>query len=139
MRFLFVSSPIYSLIYTLIANRSSISQQLHFNFCYFYFGILSSLILPFMSHFDQLRFYPCSSTTFRVHKFIISYITFENTTMALGAHMYPYSYMYCTSSRDGRYMEYACVRKSVMAQDIGMTCKHLCRNVYVFTQRVYEC
>ena len=38
---------------------------------------------------------------FRVHKFIISYITSENTTMALGAHMCPYSYIYRIPSRDG--------------------------------------
>ena len=90
----------YSLIFLLIIIRSSISQELHFKFCYFYFGILSSLLMTFMSHFDQLPFYPCSSTTFRVHKFIISYIISKNTTMALGAHMRPHSYMYYTPSRD---------------------------------------
>ena len=72
MRHLFVSSPFYTLIFPLIANRSSISQQLHFNLCYFYFGILSSLLMTFMSHFDQLQLYPCSSTTLWVHKFTIS-------------------------------------------------------------------
>ena len=36
-------------------------------------------------------------------------------------------------------MAYACVRESVRARDIGMTCRHLCRNVYVFTHCVYEC
>ena len=72
MKHLFVSSPFYTLIFPLIANRSSTSRQLHFNFCYFYFGILSSLLMTFMSHFDQLQLYPCSSTNPRLNKFIIS-------------------------------------------------------------------
>ena len=28
-------------------------------------------------------------------------------------------------------MAYACVRESVRARDIGMTCEHSCRNAYV--------
>ena len=31
------------------------------------------------------------------------------------------------------YMVNACVRESVRTQDMGMTCRHSCRNVYVFT------
>ena len=28
-------------------------------------------------------------------------------------------------------MAYACVRESMMARDISMTCEHSCRNAYV--------
>ena len=102
---LFVSSPFYTLIFPLITNRSSISQQLHFNFCYFYFGILPSLLMTFMSHFDQLQLYPSSSTTFRVQSIFHFTYNFQNITMALGAHMRPYSYMYCTHPLGtGRYI-----------------------------------
>ena len=34
------------------------------------------------------------------------------------------------------YMMCACVRKSVMAPDIGMTCEHSCRNAYIVAQCV---
>ena len=30
----------------------------------------------------------------------------------------------------------SCVRESVRAQDIGITCEHLCRNAYVVIQCV---
>ena len=33
-------------------------------------------------------------------------------------------------------MAYACVRKSMRAQDIGMTCENSCRNAYVVAQCV---
>ena len=72
MRFLFVSSSIYSLIILLIASRSSISQKLHFQLLLFLFWHLIFSNYSFHILFDQLRFYPCSSTTFRVHKFMIS-------------------------------------------------------------------
>ena len=36
-------------------------------------------------------------------------------------------------------MAYVCVRESVRAQDIGMTCEHSCRNVCVITQCVCKC
>ena len=46
----------------------------------FSFCIPSSQIMSFMSYFNQLQFYPCLITTFRVHKFIISHISFLITT-----------------------------------------------------------
>ena len=33
-------------------------------------------------------------------------------------------------------MAYACVRDSMRARDISMTCEHSCRNAYVVVQRV---
>ena len=33
-------------------------------------------------------------------------------------------------------MAHTCVRELVMAQDIGMTCGHSCRNAYVVSQCV---
>ena len=48
--------PFYILIFALIANKSSISKKFYFNFCYFYFGIQSSLIMPFMSHLINYDF-----------------------------------------------------------------------------------
>ena len=33
-------------------------------------------------------------------------------------------------------MAYACVRESVRARDIGMTCEHSCGNAYVVAQCV---
>ena len=78
---------IYSLIILLIASRSCISQKLHFNFCYSYFGILSSLIMTFMSHLINYTFTLVLLQQFRVHKFMISQFHLKNTTMALGAHM----------------------------------------------------
>ena len=80
---------IYNLIILLIASRSSISQKLHFNFCYSYFGILSSLIMTFMSHLINYTFTLILLQQFRVHKFMISQFHLKNTTMALGAHMRP--------------------------------------------------
>ena len=56
MRYLFVSSPIYSMIFALINIWSSISQEFQFNLFYFNFGILSSLIMPFMSHLINYDF-----------------------------------------------------------------------------------
>ena len=89
MRFLFVSSPIYSLIFPLIKFRSSNTLIIAQHFCYFHHGPLSSHIMTFMSHLINYNFYPCSSTTFRVHKFMISQFHLQNTTMALGEHMRP--------------------------------------------------
>ena len=79
----------YSLIILLIASRSSISQKFHFNFCYSYFGILSSLIMTFMSHLINYTFTLVLIQQFQVHKFMISQFHLQNTTMALGAHMRP--------------------------------------------------
>ena len=39
-------------------------------------------------------------------------------------------------NKDFSHMAYACVRKSVRARDIGMTCEHSCRNAYVVAQCV---
>ena len=36
-------------------------------------------------------------------------------------------------------MAYACVRESVRAWDIGMTCEYSCRNAYVIAQCVCKC
>ena len=36
-------------------------------------------------------------------------------------------------------MSYACVRESMRARDIDMTCEHSCRNAYVIAQCVCEC
>ena len=92
---------IYSLIILLIASRSSISQKLHFNFCYSYFGILSSLMMTFISYLINYTFTLVILQQFRVYKFMISQFHLQNTTMALGAHMCSYGYSYRTPSRDG--------------------------------------
>ena len=63
-----LSSHFYILIFPLITNRSLISLIFEINLDYLYFGILSSLIMPFMSHLIQLRFYPCFITTSGFHK-----------------------------------------------------------------------
>ena len=44
--------------------------------------------------------------------------------------------IFCFGNEGFSYMAYACVRESVMARDIGMTCEHSCRNEYVVAQCV---
>ena len=78
---------------------------MHINSCYFYYGP-SLLILCLSYPLWQLQFYPCSSTkipgSINYH-FIFSslIITPKNITSSLGALIRPYSFMYCTLSRDG--------------------------------------
>ena len=89
--FWFVSPPIYSLNFPLINIWSSISPQLHFNFCYFYFGILSSLIMPFMSHlinydFTLVLVQHSGFINLSLHNFILI-TTPKNITMTLGAYV----------------------------------------------------
>ena len=96
-----LSHLLFSLNFPLINIWSPISLILPINLCYFYFGIQSSLLITFISHFFyQLQFYPRSSAKSRVHKFIILQFHLQNTTMALSAHIRPYSYMYCILSQD---------------------------------------
>ena len=64
----FVSWPIYSLIFLLIAIKSSSTLILQINLFYFNFGILSSSSMPFMSHLINYDFNPCSNTNFGFHK-----------------------------------------------------------------------
>ena len=98
MRQLFFSSPFFNPIFALIKFLSSISQEFALHICYFHNGLSSSQIMVFIS-FWNLQLYPSSSTKFRVHK-LSFHNFFQNTTIALGARMRPYSYMYCTLSRD---------------------------------------
>ena len=70
--FLFVTSPIYNPIFALIAIKSSSTLILQINLCYFHFGILSSLVMTFMSHLINYDFTLVLVQHFRVHKFIIS-------------------------------------------------------------------
>ena len=69
----------------LIAIKSLVTLNIAINLCYFHvwhtifsiyvlFQFWHTMFFDYALHipFDQLRFYPCSSTTFRVHKFIIS-------------------------------------------------------------------
>ena len=49
-------TSIYSLIFPLIKIRSSISQHLHNNFCYFHNGLSSSQIMVFISFFVNYNF-----------------------------------------------------------------------------------
>ena len=108
-----LSSHFYILMFPLITNRSLISLIFEINLYYLYFGILSSWIMPFMSHLIQFKFYPCSTTkipgSINDHFIFSSLIrTPKNITMPLGAHMRPYSHMYCTLSRDGA-LQLGCV------------------------------
>ena len=64
----FLSWPIYSLIFLLIAIKSSSTLILKINLFYFNFGILSSLIMPFMSHLINYGFNPYSNTNSGFHK-----------------------------------------------------------------------
>ena len=95
----------YSLNFLLIAKRSSISQQFYFNFYYFYFGILSSLLMTFMSHLINYNFTLVLLQHSGFHK--LSFYNFilnntpKNITTTLGTPMCPYGYSYRTPARDG--------------------------------------
>ena len=47
--------------------------------------------------------------------------------------------IFCFEMKVFSSMTYACVRESVRAQDIGMTCEHSIRNIYVIRQCVCKC
>ena len=72
MNCLFDSTPFYSLIFPLIKIRSSISQHLHNNFCYFHNGLSSSQIMVFISFLTNYNFTLVLVHNSRFNKFIIS-------------------------------------------------------------------
>ena len=77
--------PFYNPMFPLIAIKSLVTLNIATNLCYFHvwhtifsiyvlFQFWHTIFFAYALHvpFDQLRIHPCSSTTFRVHKFIIS-------------------------------------------------------------------
>ena len=47
--------------------------------------------------------------------------------------------IFCLSIKVFSYMAYVCVRELGRARDIGMTCEHSCRNIYVIGQCFCKC
>ena len=100
MNFVF-SYSIYSMIFALIRFRSSNTLKIAQYSCYF---IMAPYLLKLWLSYPlwQLQFYSCSSTTIPgsiIYNFLISSPKYYNVT--LSAHIRPYSFTYCTLSRDG--------------------------------------
>ena len=72
MRSFVCLTSIYSLTFPLIKIRSSISQHLHNNFCYFHNGISSSQIMVFISFLENYNFTLLLVQHSGFNKFIIS-------------------------------------------------------------------